>query len=132
MFETMTIFEAGQEAYLMSEAAVGEPTKANPVLEQDVTNDPTLLRGIRLAKRETQHRFWARFGVTQTRGSRFELGQRLPPSVVILLRLYLNGVIGDEDLWCARRKRRTAVRRQQTSPPNRKANRDRSTRGGMI
>lgn len=72
----------------------------------DVVNNPALLRELRRTKRESQNRFWARFGVTQTRGSRFEQGQRLPPSVLILLRLYLNGVVGDGDLWNARRKRR--------------------------
>ena len=74
----------------------------------DVVSNPDLLRALRQSKRESQNRFWARFGVTQTRGSRFELGQRLPPSVLILLRLYLNGVVGDGDLWNARRKRRAA------------------------
>lgn len=116
----------------MNEGAVDEHAEANVVSTQDVVNDHALLREMRLAKRESQNRFWARFGVTQTRGSRFELGQRLPPSVLILLRLYLNGVIGDGDLWAARRKCRSAGSRQQTLSRQRKTSRDRSTRDGAI
>lgn len=82
--------------------------EAGSGLLRDIASDPALLRRLRLTKKESQNRFWARFGVTQTRGSRFESGQRLPPSVLILLRLYLTGVIGDGDLWAARRKRRPA------------------------
>lgn len=59
---------------------------------------------MRKARKESQQRFWARFGVTQTRGSRFELGQEIPRPVVILLRLYLEGVIDDGDLGRAGRQ----------------------------
>ncbi|MEX3944318.1 XRE family transcriptional regulator, partial [Paraburkholderia sp. BR10937] len=41
-------------------------------------------------KKESQRRFWARFGVTQSRGSRFESGAEIPPPVSILLGLYFN------------------------------------------
>lgn len=71
-----------------------------------------ILRDMRLAKNETQSRFWGRFGVTQTRGSRFELGQGIPPPVGILLRLYLDGVISDGDLWRARRRQRILSKKQ--------------------
>lgn len=64
------------------------------------------IRGMRKNRNESQHRFWARFGVTQTSGSRFECGQEIPAPVAILLGLYLDGVISDGDLWRARRKRR--------------------------
>ncbi|MEW6164271.1 MAG: helix-turn-helix transcriptional regulator [Pseudomonadota bacterium] len=63
------------------------------------------LRKTRKARNESQQRFWARFGVTQSRGSRFELGNDIPSPVAILLRLYFDGVISDGDLWRARRKR---------------------------
>jgi len=116
----------------MNESTVDEHKEVDIDLARDVANDPMLLRGIRLAKRESQHRFWARFGVTQTRGSRFESGQRLPPSVLILLRLYLNGVISDGDLWAARRKRRPTGSRPQTLPRLRQANQDRSSRDAVI
>lgn len=59
---------------------------------------PAILRKHRKKIRESQDRFWARFGVTQSRGSRFEKGAEIPPPVVILLGLYFNGVVTDEDL----------------------------------
>ena len=60
--------------------------------------DQKSLREYRIARLENQTRFWSRFGVTQSRGSRFELGMEIPPPVSILLKLYLNGVIDDRDL----------------------------------
>lgn len=62
-----------------------------------------VLRRARRARNESQSRFWARFGVTQSRGSRFELGKEIPSPVAILLKLYFDGVISDGDLWRARR-----------------------------
>lgn len=59
---------------------------------------PEALREYRKTRRENQCRFWSRFGVTQSRGSRFELGSEIPPPVAILLKLYLDGVITDNDL----------------------------------
>lgn len=59
---------------------------------------PEVLRKYRRTQRESQSRFWSRFGVTQSRGSRFEMGTEIPPSVAILLKLYLGGVITDSDL----------------------------------
>jgi predicted transcriptional regulator len=59
---------------------------------------PELLRKFRQNLRESQSQFWLRFGVTQSRGSRFELGTEIPVSVAILLRLYLGGVITDSDM----------------------------------
>lgn len=59
---------------------------------------PEILRKHRKQIRESQDFFWARFGVTQSRGSRFEKGAEIPLPVVILLRLYFNGVVTDGDL----------------------------------
>lgn len=59
---------------------------------------PELLRKHRKKIRESQDQFWARFGVTQSRGSRFEQGADIPSPVIILLRLYFNGVVTDVDL----------------------------------
>ena len=70
---------------------------------------PDILRSYRKAKKESQFLFWGRFGVTQSRGSRFELGKEIPPPVAILLTLYLEGIITDVDLRQARR-RRAAIR----------------------
>ena len=59
---------------------------------------PDVLRAYRKQQRESQSRFWSRFGVTQSRGSRFEMGVAMPPTVVILINLYFAGVITDSDL----------------------------------
>ena len=64
--------------------------------------DQKSLREYRIARLENQTRFWSRFGVTQSRGSRFELGMDIPAPVSILLKLYLNGIIDDRDLQSVR------------------------------
>jgi hypothetical protein len=56
------------------------------------------LRQLRISKRESQATFWARFGVTQSSGSRFETGLGVPPPVAILVKLYANGKLSDVDL----------------------------------
>jgi hypothetical protein len=56
------------------------------------------LRQFRISKRESQATFWARFGVTQSSGSRFETGLGVPPPVALLVKLYLNGKLSDGDL----------------------------------
>lgn len=56
------------------------------------------LRQLRISKRESQSTFWARFGVTQSSGSRFETGLGVPPPVAILVKLYANGKLSDGDL----------------------------------
>ena len=68
--------------------------------EGSVGVSPEVLRKYRRTQRESQSRFWSRFGVTQSRGSRFEMGTEMPRSVAILLKLYLDGVITDSDLAC--------------------------------
>ena len=69
---------------------------------------PEVLREYRRTRRESQFRFWSRFGVTQSRGSRFEMGKKIPPPIAILLKLYFDGIVTDGDLWRAKRKRRQA------------------------
>ena len=59
---------------------------------------PHELRRLRIRKRESQEKFWSRFGVTQSSGSRFETGVVIPPPVAILLRLYVSGTLKDDDL----------------------------------
>ncbi|MBQ5940166.1 MULTISPECIES: DNA-binding transcriptional regulator [unclassified Massilia] len=59
---------------------------------------PHELRRLRISKRESQEKFWSRFGVTQSSGSRFETGLAIPAPVAILLRLYINGKLNDGDL----------------------------------
>jgi hypothetical protein len=61
------------------------------------------LKKLRKIRRENQTRFWKRFGVTQSRGSRFEQGMEIPSPVKILIRLYLEGVVKERDLQQARK-----------------------------
>lgn len=70
---------------------------------------PSILRECRKSRRESQFRFWSRFGVTQSRGSRFELGKEIPQPVAILLKLYFDGTITDQDLRLAKRQHRRIV-----------------------
>jgi hypothetical protein len=56
------------------------------------------LRQFRISKRESQSTFWARFGVTQSSGSRFETGLGVPPPVALLVKLYQSGKVSDGDL----------------------------------
>ncbi len=56
------------------------------------------LKKFRVSKRESQEKFWARFGVTQSSGSRFETGLGIPAPVAILVRLYMKGRLSDGDL----------------------------------
>ncbi len=65
---------------------------------------PESLRKHRKEKKENQLRFWSRFGVTQSRGSRFEMGAEIPPPVAILLKLYLDGTVTDSDFSRIRRQ----------------------------
>ncbi|HEY3600064.1 MAG TPA: XRE family transcriptional regulator [Paraburkholderia sp.] len=65
--------------------------------------DRVLIIGYRKKKKESQRQFWARFGVTQSRGSRFESGAEIPAPVSILLGLYFSRTITDGDLGRAER-----------------------------
>ena len=56
------------------------------------------LKKFRIGKRESQEKFWGRFGVTQSSGSRFETGLGIPPPVAILVKLYVKGRLSDSDL----------------------------------
>ena len=67
------------------------------------TLSPETLKELRKTRRENQTRFWKRFGVTQSRGSRFEQGMEIPSPVKILIRLYFEGVVKERDLQQARR-----------------------------
>lgn len=67
-------------------------------LHRITPRDKNLIRDLRHVMRENQTRFWHRFGVTQTQGSRFERGRPVPLAVLLLIRLYLLNVIDDADL----------------------------------
>jgi hypothetical protein len=81
----------------ISEARMDEPTAVI-----NVPGEPPAplgdLRQLRISKRESQEKFWGRFGVTQSSGSRFETGLSIPAPVAILLKLYVNGKLNDGDL----------------------------------
>lgn len=70
----------------------------DPVLSPARASGQIGLRQFRISKRESQSTFWARFGVTQSSGSRFETGLGVPPPVAILVKLYVNGKLSDGDL----------------------------------
>jgi transcriptional regulator with XRE-family HTH domain len=59
------------------------------------------LKALRKTMCENQTDFWRRFGVTQSRGSRFEQGLGIPPSIMILVELYLDMKVSDADLSIA-------------------------------
>jgi len=85
---------------LMCDALAAE-LQAQQVVQQaagTLRMAPHELRRLRISKRESQEKFWSRFGVTQSSGSRFETGLAIPAPVAILLRLYINGKLNDGDL----------------------------------
>lgn len=45
-----------------------------------------------------QTAFWARYGVTQSGGSRYEAGRNIPKPLAILLWLHRSGKISDKEL----------------------------------
>ena len=57
---------------------------------------PHALRELRRRKHESQEVFWVRFGVTQSSGSRFEIGDPIPATLEIMMLLYIDGELTDE------------------------------------
>lgn len=60
--------------------------------------DLTNLAALRRSFGENQETFWRRFGVTQSGGSRYESGRNIPTPIAILVALWANGRINDEEL----------------------------------
>lgn len=60
--------------------------------------EPFDLKTFRERKRESQETFWARFGISQSNGSRYETGLSIPAPVTLLVRLYAAGKLNDGDL----------------------------------
>jgi hypothetical protein len=53
----------------------------------------------RKQRNETQSEFWARFGVTQSAGSRYEIDSRsTPKSVLMLVIAFALGIVSQDDL----------------------------------
>ena len=82
----------------MSSNDAGVPGPVNGAHAPAATTPHGELKKFRLSKRESQEKFWGRFGVTQSSGSRFETGLGIPPPVAILVKLYLKGRLSDGDL----------------------------------
>ncbi|HMV54360.1 MAG TPA: helix-turn-helix transcriptional regulator [Rhodocyclaceae bacterium] len=59
------------------------------------------LAAYRRARGENQSEFWRRFGVTQSGGSRYESGRSVPKPVRLLMTMYADGKISDDDLVAA-------------------------------
>lgn len=53
---------------------------------------------VRKKQNMNQTEFWARFGVTQSGGSRYESGRAIPKPLAILLWLHRSGKVSDKDL----------------------------------
>jgi hypothetical protein len=83
----------------VTEASLREPS-AGDYAKMPISLAPTVgeLKKYRVSKRESQEKFWGRFGVTQSSGSRFETGLAIPTPVALLLKLYVNGKLNDGDL----------------------------------
>ena len=83
----------------VTEASLREPL-AGTLMKPSASLAPSVgdLKNYRISKRESQEKFWGRFGVTQSSGSRFETGLAIPAPVALLLKLYVNGKLNDGDL----------------------------------
>ncbi|ALP65014.1 helix-turn-helix domain-containing protein [Paraburkholderia caribensis] len=75
-----------------------QPTVQSRGADTSTGVDRVLIIAYRKKKKESQRQFWARFGVTQSRGSRFESGAEIPAPVSILLGLYFTKTVTDGDL----------------------------------
>lgn len=73
-----------------------------------MSNMPTAhkLKWLRRKLKENQTEFWSRFGVTQSQGSRFEQGMSMQSPLAILLTLYIESKVNDDDLMVARQDSR--------------------------
>lgn len=61
------------------------------------------LTAFRKSLDENQTEFWARFGVTQSGGSRYESGRALPKSVALLVLAFAHNLLDDEKLLALNR-----------------------------
>src|SRR5215475_13594671 len=94
--ELQNHWQAGVHANVQPSAQGRNPDASSPVHR-------VLIIAYRKKRKESQRQFWARFGVTQSRGSRFESGAEIPAPVSILLGLYFSKTVTDGDLGKAGR-----------------------------
>jgi len=59
------------------------------------------IAAVRTKENLNQTEFWTRYGVTQSGGSRYESGRRIPKPLAILLALHRSGKVTDKDLAAA-------------------------------
>lgn len=64
---------------------------------------PEKIAAARRASGVNQSEFWQRFGVTQSGGSRYETGRKIPTSTAMLMWLTEAGRITDQDLADAKK-----------------------------
>ncbi len=62
------------------------------------------LAALRAASGLNQADFWSKFGISQSGGSRYESGRRMPVSVQILIRAWSDKLIDDAALAALLRK----------------------------
>jgi hypothetical protein len=99
LFSIHLFWRAAMANDFVTEASLREPL-AHSLSKPLVSMSPSVgdLKKYRISKRESQEKFWGRFGVTQSSGSRFETGLAIPAPVALLLKLYVNGKLNDGDL----------------------------------
>lgn len=78
--------------------ASNNPNTSNLRVDEDLLDrlrsaEPAAIRQLRFRNAESQQKFWSRFGVTQSSGSRFETGLHPPRPVLLLLELYARGLL---------------------------------------
>ncbi len=78
------------------------PINRRPVLR---FSDPAAIRDYRRKHHLNQSVFWARVGVTQSGGSRYESGRNIPEAVQLLLQLTYGTPKQSEDLLLWLRQR---------------------------
>lgn len=94
----------------MSIADIRQPETEGSARPVRTEINSAFIQAHRKQVKESQKTFWARFGVTQSRGSRFELGANIPKPVMILLRLYFEALISDDDIRSVSQKRPPTLR----------------------
>jgi hypothetical protein len=99
-----------EQVKTMSLADIRQPQTEDAARPVRTEINSAFVQAYRKQVKESQKTFWARFGVTQSRGSRFELGANIPKPVMILLRLYFEARISDEDIRAVSQKRAPALR----------------------
>jgi predicted XRE-type DNA-binding protein len=113
----MTVIEyALHQVEIMSIADIRQPEAEEVDRPVRSEIDSAFIQAYRRQVRESQKTFWSRFGVTQSRGSRFELGANIPKPVMLLLRLYFEARISDDDIRSVSQKRAPALRPAFVNP----------------